>query len=146
MGPRRRIERPREAKMEPKWSQDDARKGQEEPRGAKRGQDEAEMGPNWGQEGEERGQERPRWSQNGAKMTPGEAKRSQEEPREARVKNVPPESIRFGPQNWPQNQSKRSSKWGPFLEPFLVQFWVTFGGLSGAIWARRLARERSGGA
>ncbi len=52
MGPRRRIERPREVKMETKWSQDDARRGQEGPRGAKRGQDEAEMEPNWGQEGE----------------------------------------------------------------------------------------------
>ena len=51
MGPRRRIERPREAKMEPKWSQDDARRGQEGPRGAKRGQDEAKMGPRRNQHG-----------------------------------------------------------------------------------------------
>ena len=51
MGPRGRIERPREAKMEPKWSQDDARRGQEGPREAKRGQDEAKMGPRRNQHG-----------------------------------------------------------------------------------------------
>ena len=34
----------------------------------------------------------------------------------------------------------------PFLDPFLVQFWIAFEMILGAIWAPRLARERSGGA
>ena len=70
MGPRRRIERPREAKMEPKWSQDDARRGQEGPRGAKRGQDEAKMRPRLGPRRRiERPREaklEPKWSQDDA--------------------------------------------------------------------------------
>ena len=51
MGPRGRIERPRETKMEPKWSQDEARRGQEGPRGAERGQDGDKMGPRRNQHG-----------------------------------------------------------------------------------------------
>ena len=50
-GPRGRKEGPREAKMEPKWSQDEAKRGQDGPRGAKRGQDGAKMGPRRNQHG-----------------------------------------------------------------------------------------------
>ena len=46
-----RKEGPREAKMEPKWSQDEAKRGQDGPRGAKRGQDGAKMGPRRNQHG-----------------------------------------------------------------------------------------------
>ena len=46
-----RKEGPREAKMEPKWSQDEAKRGQDGPRRAKRGQDGAKMGPRRNQHG-----------------------------------------------------------------------------------------------
>ena len=68
------------------------------------------------------------------------------EPHRKNLEKGSPGSPLFGAQNGPQNASKSNPKLDPFLDPFLTQFWAAFGGLLGAIWAPRLARERSGGA
>ena len=60
------------------------------------------------------------------------------------LENVSPRVDEFWAQkNGPQNGSKSSPKLAPFLDPCLVQYWGRFWRLLGAIWAPRLARERS---
>ena len=66
MRPRGRIEGPREAKMEPKWSQDEAKSNAKMgPRGRKEGPREAKMEPKWSQDEAKRGQDGPRGAKRG---------------------------------------------------------------------------------
>ena len=67
-------------------------------------------------------------------------------PQRKNLEKGSPRALRFGSQNGPQNRSKTNPILDPFLDTFWTQFWIAFGGLLGAIWAPRLARERSGGA